>query len=456
MFCKSLPSTTKRFARSEDGNIAVLFALSLMPILCFVGAAVDYSRATNARTAMQGALDAAALMVAKDFSSKKVSQTDIPTTAEKYFRALYAGHPEAENVTVTTTYNPPTGSTRPSVVINGTAAIRTNFMQIAGYPSLGLSASATTTWGNNRLRVALVLDNSGSMDKFNKLPSLQSASKSLVSQLSALEGTPGDVYISVVPFASEVNVGTSHVNDSWLRWDLFDQNNSNSSGSYCSQGSNSWLPRALCKGHGYNWNHTSFTQDKTKWTGCVSDRDQPNDVNSVVPSSTATNFVADQDSYCPDAALLPLTYSWSTINSRIDSMTASGATNQTIGLQWGWLSLLQQSPLNAPALDPQLQYQHVIVLFTDGLNTINRWTGSGSGATSDPDVDARMQLLCSAVQAAKITLFAVQVDTDGAGESKVLPNCAGRERFYLLKNSADIANTFAAIGTEITKLHVSR
>jgi hypothetical protein len=151
-----------------------------------------------------------------------------------------------------------------------------------------------------------------------------------------------------------------------------------------------------------------------------------------------------------------LTYSWSTINSRIDSMTASGATNQTIGLQWGWLSLLQQSPLNAPAEDPQLQYQRVIVLFTDGLNTINRWTGSGSGTTSDPDVDARMQLLCNAVQAAKITLFAVQVDTDGAGESKVLPNCAGRERFYLLKNASDISNAFAAIGTEITKLHVSR
>jgi hypothetical protein len=67
-----------------------------------------------------------------------------------------------------------------------------------------------------------------------------------------------------------------------------------------------------------------------------------------------------------------------------------------------------------------------------------------------------MQLLCNAVQAAKITLFAVQVDTDGAGESKVLPNCAGRERFYLLKNASDISNAFAAIGTEITKLHVSR
>ena len=47
----------------------MIFAIALLPILGFIGAAIDYSRATNARTAMQSALDSAALMVSKDLSS---------------------------------------------------------------------------------------------------------------------------------------------------------------------------------------------------------------------------------------------------------------------------------------------------------------------------------------------------------------------------------------------------
>lgn len=51
------------FARSQDGNFAVVMALSAVPLLLGAGMAVDYSRATNNRAAMQNALDAATLAV---------------------------------------------------------------------------------------------------------------------------------------------------------------------------------------------------------------------------------------------------------------------------------------------------------------------------------------------------------------------------------------------------------
>jgi hypothetical protein len=44
-----------------------------------------------------------------------------------------------------------------------------------------------------------------------------------------------------------------------------------------------------------------------------------------------------------------------------------------VGLQWGWL--LQQDPLNAPAEATGMGYQRIIILFTDSLNTGNRWYG---------------------------------------------------------------------------------
>ena len=42
------------------------FALAIIPMIGAIGAAVDYSRANSARTAMQAALDSTALILSKD------------------------------------------------------------------------------------------------------------------------------------------------------------------------------------------------------------------------------------------------------------------------------------------------------------------------------------------------------------------------------------------------------
>ena len=53
------------FGSATGGNIGLTFALSIVPIVGFVGAAVDYSRANSAKAAMQAAADATALMLSK-------------------------------------------------------------------------------------------------------------------------------------------------------------------------------------------------------------------------------------------------------------------------------------------------------------------------------------------------------------------------------------------------------
>ena len=40
------------------------------------------------------------------------------------------------------------------------------------------------------------------------MPAMQTAAKSLIDQLSPLAKNPGDIYISIVPFAKDVNLGT--------------------------------------------------------------------------------------------------------------------------------------------------------------------------------------------------------------------------------------------------------
>jgi Flp pilus assembly protein TadG len=65
----TFPRLLRRFFRAQRGNITIIFALTTIPVIGFVGAAVDYSRANSARTAMQSAIDATALMLSKDVAT---------------------------------------------------------------------------------------------------------------------------------------------------------------------------------------------------------------------------------------------------------------------------------------------------------------------------------------------------------------------------------------------------
>jgi Flp pilus assembly protein TadG len=55
----------RRFRSDERGNIALLFGLSLVPMAGAAGVAVDYSTASNMRTALQTEVDATALEAAR-------------------------------------------------------------------------------------------------------------------------------------------------------------------------------------------------------------------------------------------------------------------------------------------------------------------------------------------------------------------------------------------------------
>ena len=172
-------------------------------------------------------------------------------------------------------------------------------------------------------------------------------------------------------------------------------------------------------------------------------------------TAARTHRLIEEVPLCPAAAIQPLSYNWSTINSTINAMSPGGATNQTVGLQWGWLSLLQQDPMNAPAETAGTGYQHIIILFTDGLNTGDRWYGDFSSQSSQ--VDTRMKSLCDNIKSSGVTIYTVQIDTDGAGQSAVLPYCAsGTSNFFMLTQPSQIATAFSQIGTQISKLRVAK
>ncbi|MEZ5799705.1 MAG: TadE/TadG family type IV pilus assembly protein [Nitratireductor sp.] len=55
---------TRSFIKDRGGNFAIIFGLSLVPLMGLAGAAVDYSRILKAENRLQSAADAAALAAA--------------------------------------------------------------------------------------------------------------------------------------------------------------------------------------------------------------------------------------------------------------------------------------------------------------------------------------------------------------------------------------------------------
>jgi len=433
-----------RFIGAREGNIAVIFALSAIPIISFVGVAIDYTRASAARSSMQAALDSTALMLSKDLSAGTINTSQISSKASDYFNALY-NNKDAQSVSVTAGYTAPSGNTPASIKLDGTGLIQTDFMRVAGFPNMNFGASSTTTWGNVRMRVALVLDVTGSMAQDGKMDALKPAAKALVDQLSALSKTTGDIYISVVPFSKDVMMGSSYKNATWIDWTDWDASNGTNT---CT----SWNKWGNCNG----WTWTPASHDT--WTGCFTDRTQNYDTTNTAPTAanTATLFPASQYSYCDNngakvAAIMPLSYDWAALKGRIDSLVPTGNTNQGIGLAWGWMTLTQTDPFNAPAKDPNFVYKDAIVLLSDGLNTQNRWYSNAG------QIDARQRILCDNAKAANITLYTVQVNTGGDPTSSVLQYCAqNTSSFYLITSASQTASVFSQIGTQLSKLRVSK
>ena len=243
-----LRNTCRRFAGARDGNTVVTFALAFIPLLGLTGAAVDYTRAQQLQTAMQATADTTALMIAQNAGSQ--TSTAVQTTTDNYYRAMFT-NPAAQNLTVTGTYTSTSGAT---VVVSATATYRTAFMGIMGFATLPLAANATATFGNTRLRVALVLDNTGSMADSGKITALKNAlntaNTGLLDMLKSAAVNNGDVYVSIIPFVKDVNADPSNYNASWIYWDdaaHTDNNSWDARNGSCDIG---YSNRASCISHG--------------------------------------------------------------------------------------------------------------------------------------------------------------------------------------------------------------
>jgi Flp pilus assembly protein TadG len=167
-----LTALLRRFRSNSSGNIAVIFAIALLPILTAIGAATDYSMATRMKAKMQSAADAAAVA-----SISKNSAGYLAASTMTGNGAVSAGLTDAQNIfngnlNAVSGYGSlslnGTTVTKTGIVLNSvvqfSATVPTVFMKVLGYQNLTISGvSKATSSLPPYLDFYLMLDLSGSM-----------------------------------------------------------------------------------------------------------------------------------------------------------------------------------------------------------------------------------------------------------------------------------------------------
>jgi Flp pilus assembly protein TadG len=168
---QALGQLIRRFGTDRRGNIAVIFALSCLPVVSAVGCAVDYSRATQVRSKLLAAADSASVG-----SLAKTSPAFIAAGTMTSDGSIGVGVTDAKNIfnanmTGVTGYT--LNSVTPTVTKSGTvvtsnvtfsADVPTSFMGVIGKSTLTVTGSSTSTANLPQyIDFYLLLDNSPSM-----------------------------------------------------------------------------------------------------------------------------------------------------------------------------------------------------------------------------------------------------------------------------------------------------
>jgi Flp pilus assembly protein TadG len=307
----------RRFSRDERGNIFILFAASVIPLFLLMGGALDVARFARDRSNLANAVDSAALALARQHDD--YSEAQATTFVEAYVRSFPAG----DNLFSVQSFH--VDKLSHGFRVAATGEMTTMFLPLAKLAKFGKSidvmkanVAAEVQNSANRVELALVFDNTGSMNCGNiesgscasnwtnpgpssRIVGLKAAAHTLIDQL--MSDSPADpdlIKIALVPFEGDVNVGPSIVDaayaghaPAWLDWhdQAMAKYNGQNFGKYdfsanapCTSGPN-------CKLVGHKWLFDKLTaKDPTvKWGGCVEMRAEPYDLLDTEP----TTFNAD-------------------------------------------------------------------------------------------------------------------------------------------------------------------
>jgi Flp pilus assembly protein TadG len=259
---------------------AVIFGLMATVLIALGGSVVDYVVVEQNRAITQIALDAAVLGLQSKIEEQSTTQLGNAALAVVRERLNQS---DLTLQVVKTTVDKEEGKLRITVRFDGP----TYFVTLVGVHSLGAVVTSEATRKNQRVEIAMVLDNSGSMAESNRMGHLKAAAHKATNTFFK-DQQPNDarpsMFVGIVPFTQFVNVGATNADAPWL----------DRQGRSSIADDNLLLdPQAPIT----NFDRIAlFDEFKNEsWRGCVEARPYPYDTDDTVPISTS-----------PDTLFVPL------------------------------------------------------------------------------------------------------------------------------------------------------
>lgn len=402
----------RSFWKNENGNIALMFAILSFVMLGGAGMAIDYQRAASIRADLQQSADAAVLAAIR-LSQNQPSLT--PAQVEAKAKAFFDGNRRSKSDVATNnfkiTHDPATDMYRLSFDVD----IDTRLTRVIGIDNIAPSIESEATLGKPPyLEIAMVLDNTGSMNNSGKLDDLKTAATNLVTSLHS--HPDADIRIGLVPFAQYVNVGSANAGASWL-------NGSSAPGAF---------------------------------DGCVGSRDYPANTQDAGFDVTPIPEVTGKP--CPNA-IVPLTDVQSTVNTAITNMTGSGYTYIPGGISWGWSVLSAGAPftegLSKTDLDDRKGKKTMIVM-TDGKNTKSPDYPTHN-ASNITNANQLTDELCDAVKNDTIEIYTIAFAVTDMTVKHLLEDCGTTPDHYFEPDTAsELIATFDKIATNLRGISLSK
>ncbi|MBR9824468.1 MAG: VWA domain-containing protein [Alphaproteobacteria bacterium] len=489
----------KRFSRDRRGNVAIIFALSLLPLAVLTGGVVDYSSAMSARTRLAQALDAAALAVGRD---PNITSSEATTLATDFIVANYPDYEVGNLQNLVISLN----DTDDTVLVTGEARLDTIMLGLIGIDEITVSWESEVQRARQRLELVMVLDNTGSMGG-SKLNDMRDSAELLTEILFDAVDQPGDVNIGLVPFAATVNVGTNFERAWWL-----DPNGD--------------APEHGDWSGGRDANHWDlFDQMRNEeWEGCVEARPIPMDIDNTEPNRNSPEtlffpyFAPDEpdndndyrndylndgrtgtdhqrlrnmskynnarvlrdygpNMRCTTTPITPMTTNENTVLTALGRMNASGTTNIPQGVGWGIRVISPEEPFTEGTSWDDREVIKAMVILTDGENVMsgrstylrsdygaygfsrhNRLgTRSSSSSTLGDRLDGRLAAACDEAKSLGIRVYTITFQVWDSGTRDLMEACASNPTLYFNSPSAAaLEDAFEMIAGDLTNLRLSR
>lgn len=336
--------TCRSFLGNRQASMAVTFGLSIVPALGFVAAAIDYSRANDARTAMQKGADAAALAAAAAARDKVGTPIGIAhATYEQNVKGIKLTGRAERLVEADGIYR-----------YEASAYVKGTLGGVVAAQGLAVEVKASATYGNEVARpteLVFVADVTNSMNFGSSWNSMIQAVSDTLERIKG-NGENSEFFVTLIPMSDRVRFGGfepswSSVNPQPANW------------------RGCWEPREIPDGAFPHALDDTAPTGKNKFTPSVRGSYIPDYIGSK-------NTPTPGDPTCPSTAVVGPTSDIEQIRAGLRSLSPGGTGRFDDGMAWAWrmVSPNWRGHLGVPNYPSKKDDRRkVVILMTDGHTT---------------------------------------------------------------------------------------